>query len=112
MNIKHTKINYRFFLIVLGSFFTLIMIASCSQQQTQVTSNTIQAAQKEVIQVGVTGIISEDILKFLNNKLVSQQELEIKAVTFNDWIQPNTALRDKLIDANFLQHKPFMNNKK
>ncbi|MHC5857970.1 MetQ/NlpA family ABC transporter substrate-binding protein [Nostoc sp.] len=111
MNRQHPKINRRFFLIALGSFTASILFASCSQQQAQVTSNTAQAtAQKEVIQVGVTGIISEDILKFVNTKLAPQEGLEVKVVNFNDWIQPNTALRDKVIDANFFQHRPFMNN--
>ncbi|QMS87432.1 NLPA lipoprotein [Nostoc edaphicum CCNP1411] len=111
MNIQHRKINRRFFLTALGSFSTSIFFASCSQQKAQVTSNTAQAtAQKEVIQVGVTGIISEDILKFVNTKLAPQEGLEVKVVTFNDWIQPNTALKDNLIDANFFQHRPFMNN--
>ncbi|MBN3960897.1 MetQ/NlpA family ABC transporter substrate-binding protein [Nostoc sp. NMS8] len=111
MNIQHPKINRRFFITALSSFTASILFASCSQQQAQVTSNTAQAtAQKEVIQVGVTGIISEDILKFVNTKLAPQEGLEVKVVTFNDWIQPNTALRDKVIDANFFQHRPFMNN--
>lgn len=63
-----------------------------------------------VMQVGLTGIISEDILKFVNTKLAPQEGLEVKVVTFNDWIQRNTALTDKVIDANFFQHRPFMNN--
>ncbi|MEH2120684.1 MetQ/NlpA family ABC transporter substrate-binding protein [Nostoc sp.] len=74
-------------------------------------SGTAQAtAQKEVIQVGVTGIISENILKFVDTQLAPQEGLEVKVVTFNDWIQPNIPLRDKVIDANFFQHRPFMNN--
>ncbi|MEH2424192.1 MAG: MetQ/NlpA family ABC transporter substrate-binding protein [Nostoc sp.] len=102
MNIQHPKINRRFFLTALTSFTSSILFASCSEQRAQVTSNTAQATvQKEVIQVGVTGIISEDILKFVNTKLAPQERLEVKVVTFNDWIQPNTALRDKVIDANF-----------
>lgn len=96
MNIQHRKINRRFFHTTLGSFTTSIFFASCSQKQAQVTSNTAQAtAQKEVIQVGVTGIISEDILKFVNTKLAHQEGLEVKVVTFNNWIQPNTALNGK-----------------
>ncbi|MEH2234708.1 MetQ/NlpA family ABC transporter substrate-binding protein [Nostoc sp.] len=111
MNIQHTKINRRFFLRALTLFSVSIFFVSCSQQQAQVSSNTAQAtAQKKVIQIGVTGIISEDILKFINTKLAPQEGLEVKVVTFNDWIQPNTALIDKVIDANFFQHRPFMNN--
>ncbi|MDF5738324.1 MULTISPECIES: MetQ/NlpA family ABC transporter substrate-binding protein [unclassified Nostoc] len=56
------------------------------------------------------GIISKDILKFVNTKLASQEGLEVKVVTFNDWIQPNTALRNKVIDTNFFEHRPFINN--
>ncbi|OUL25399.1 NLPA lipoprotein [Nostoc sp. T09] len=66
--------------------------------------------QEEIIKVGVTGIVSEDILKFINTNLAPQEKLKIEVVKFNDWIQPNTALRDKVIDANFFQHQPFMNN--
>lgn len=106
--------NRRFFLIGLGAFSASLIFASCSQQPTTTTGKNAQPIsqkeQKEVIKVGVTGIISEDILKFVNNNLAANEGLEIQVVTFNDWIQPNTALRDKVIDANFFQHKPFMNN--
>ncbi|QMS86393.1 hypothetical protein HUN01_01920 (plasmid) [Nostoc edaphicum CCNP1411] len=103
----------RFFLTALGSLTVSLIFASCSQQSTQNSTNTqtiSQKEQKEVIKVGVTGILSEDILKFVNNNIAAKEGLEIQVVTFNDWIQPNTALRDKVIDANFFQHRPFMNN--
>ena len=103
----------RFFLTALGSLTVSSIFASCSQQSTQNSTNTqtiSQKEQKEVIKVGVTGILSQDILKFVNNNIAAKEGLEIQVVTFNDWIQPNTALRDKVIDANFFQHRPFMNN--
>ncbi|BAY36070.1 putative lipoprotein [Nostoc sp. NIES-2111] len=104
----------RFFLTALGSLTASLIVASCNQQSAQTpTSNTqtiSQKEQKEVIKVGVTGIVSQDILKFVNKNLAEKEGLEIQVVTFNDWIQPNTALRDQVIDANFFQHKPFMNN--
>jgi D-methionine transport system substrate-binding protein len=104
----------RFFLTALGSLTTSLIFASCSQKSTQSSTNNTQPIsqkeQQEVIKVGVTGIVSQDILKFVNNNLAAKEGLEIQVVTFNDWIQPNTALRDKVIDANFFQHRPFMNN--
>jgi D-methionine transport system substrate-binding protein len=103
----------RFLLTALGSLTVSSIFASCSQQSTQNSTNTqtiSQKEQKEVIKVGVTGILSQDILKFVNNNIAAKEGLEIQVVTFNDWIQPNTALRDKVIDANFFQHRPFMNN--
>lgn len=104
----------RFFLTTLGSLTASSIFASCSQQSTQKSTNNTQTIsqkeQKEVIKVGVTGILSQDILKFVNNNIAAKEGLEIQVVSFNDWIQPNTALRDKVIDANFFQHRPFMNN--
>ena len=105
----------RFLLTALGSLTVSSIFASCSQQspQSSTTNNTqtiSQKEQKEVIKVGVTGILSQDILKFVNNNIAAKEGLEIQVVTFNDWIQPNTALRDRVIDANFFQHRPFMNN--
>ncbi|QFS49953.1 MetQ/NlpA family ABC transporter substrate-binding protein [Nostoc sphaeroides] len=103
----------RFLLTALGSLTVSSIFASCSQQSTQNSTNTqtiSQKEQKEVIKVGVTGILSQDILKFVNNNIAAKEGLDIQVVTFNDWIQPNTALRDKVIDANFFQHRPFMNN--
>jgi D-methionine transport system substrate-binding protein len=49
-------------------------------------------------------------LKFLNTQLAPQERLEVKIITFNVQIRPNTALRGKASDANFFQHRPFMNN--
>ncbi|AUB35320.1 metQ, D-methionine transport system substrate-binding protein [Nostoc flagelliforme CCNUN1] len=104
----------RFFLTALGSLTVSSIFASCSQQSPQNSTNNTQTIsqkeQKEVIKVGVTGILSQDILKFVNDNIAAKEGLEIQVVTFNDWIQPNTALRDKVIDANFFQHRPFMNN--
>lgn len=104
----------RFFLTTLGSLTASSIFASCNQQSTQKSTNNTQTIsqkeQKEVIKVGVTGILSQDILKFVNNNIAAKEGLEIQVVSFNDWIQPNTALRDKVIDANFFQHRPFMNN--
>ena len=104
----------RFLLTALGSLTVSSIFASCSQQSPQNSTNNTQTIsqkeQKEVIKVGVTGILSQDILKFVNNNIAAKEGLEIQVVTFNDWIQPNTALRDKVIDANFFQHRPFMNN--
>jgi D-methionine transport system substrate-binding protein len=63
-----------------------------------------------VIKVGVWAVISEDILQYVKDNLAANEGLDIQIVKFNDWIQPNTALKDGEIDANYFQHSPFMNN--
>ncbi|WP_321206620.1 MetQ/NlpA family ABC transporter substrate-binding protein [Tolypothrix tenuis] len=101
-----TKTNRRFFLTAGSAFTASLVVAGCSR----ISGTVAKTEQEEIIKVGVTGIVSEDILKFVNKNLAPQEKLKIEVVKFNDWIQPNTALRDKVIDANFFQHKPFMNN--
>ncbi|BAY21478.1 putative lipoprotein [Calothrix sp. NIES-2100] len=101
-----SKTSRRFFLTAGSAFTTSLLFAGCSR----ISGTVAKAEEEETIKIGVTGIVSEDILKFINKNLAPQEKLKIEVVKFNDWIQPNTALRDKVIDANFFQHKPFMNN--
>ncbi|BAZ53584.1 hypothetical protein NIES4103_62640 [Nostoc sp. NIES-4103] len=69
----------------------------------KVLNGIINTGRLLLFKVGVAGIISEDILKFVNTKLAQQKGLKIKVVTFDNWIQPNTALRFQVIDAIFFQ---------
>lgn len=39
-----------------------------------------------------------------------QQGLEVQIVEFSDWTTPNLALASKDLDANYFQHKPFLDN--
>jgi D-methionine transport system substrate-binding protein len=109
----------RFLIVAVSSFATSIIFSSCSNNQGTSSNNTtanttaspVQVAQqKEAIKVGVWAVISEDILKYVKDNLAANEGLDIEIVKFNDWIQPNTALKDGEIEANYFQHSPFMNN--
>jgi D-methionine transport system substrate-binding protein len=121
MNLKKklSKNHRRFFIIATSAFTASLIFSSCSTNQSQSpgnnTTNTaaypIQVKQqKDVIKVGVWAVISEDILKYVQGNLAPNEGLNIQIVKFNDWIQPNTALKDGQIDANYFQHNPFMKN--
>jgi len=36
--------------------------------------------------------------------------IKLEIVEFNDYVQPNIALNDKELDANFFQHEPYLND--
>lgn len=40
--------------------------------------------------------------------ILAEQGIELEIVTFTDYIQPNTAVEDGSIDANYFQHEPYM----
>lgn len=64
-----------------------------------------QAADKLV--VGASPTPHAEILEQLRPMLLKEGvELDVKV--FTDYVQPNVQLAEKRIDANFFQHKPFM----
>ena len=66
---------------------------------------TAQAADKLV--VGASPTPHAEVLEQIRPLLLKEGiELEIKV--FTDYIQPNVQLAEKRLDANFFQHKPFM----
>ncbi len=65
------------------------------------------AAEPVTIKIGASPVPAGDILNFVKPKL-AEKRINLKIIEFSDYIQPNLALSDKEIDANFFQHKPFM----
>ncbi len=109
----------RFLIVAAGSLATVILFSNCANQNRNFSSNhTANSAEniaqtsqpKQIIKVGVWAVIAEDILQYVKDNLAAKEGLDIRIVKFNDWIQPNTALRDGEIDANYFQHTPFMKN--
>ncbi|GAP13326.1 ABC-type metal ion transport system, periplasmic component/surface antigen [Longilinea arvoryzae] len=58
--------------------------------------------------IGVSPVPHGDILKFVQENLAAKAGLDLKLVEFTDYVQPNLALADGTIDANFFQHVPYM----
>ncbi|GBE91407.1 MetQ/NlpA family ABC transporter substrate-binding protein [Nostoc cycadae] len=114
------NINRRFFVIAITSFAASTVFASCSSPQNNsavntnvnpsatTAANTTTTPAKEKIKVGVTPVPAGEILEFVKKNLAPEAGLDIEIVTFNDFVQNNTALKDGVIDANYFQHIPFM----
>lgn len=43
-------------------------------------------------------------------KLLKPQGIELKIVEYSDYVQPNVALDSKDLDANYFQHKPYLDD--
>lgn len=63
--------------------------------------------EKTVLKIGATSVPHAEILEHIKPKL-EKEGVELKIVEFNDYVQPNMALNDKELDANFFQHKPYL----
>ncbi len=61
----------------------------------------------EVISVGATPVPQSDLLKCAK-PLLAKQGYTLKITEFSDYITPNLAVSQKQLDANFFQHKPYL----
>lgn len=65
------------------------------------------AVHAEKLTVGATQVPHAEILEVVKPMLAKEGvDLDIKV--FSDYVQPNLQLADKQLDANFFQHKPYL----
>lgn len=65
------------------------------------------AKDDKTITIGATPVPFGEILEFAK-PLFAKKGYELKIVEFNDFAIPNVALNDGELDANFFQHKPYL----
>lgn len=74
-------------------------------------SKKAQEQEKVVLRVGATPVPHAEILEFVKPDL-AEQGIDLRIVSFTDYVLPNLALNDGMLDANFHQHKPFLDSVK
>ncbi len=65
------------------------------------------ADKAATIKVGVSPVPHGEILGAVKDKL-AKDGVNVEIVEFTDYVQPNMALNDKSLDANYFQHKPYL----
>ncbi|RSN61622.1 MULTISPECIES: MetQ/NlpA family ABC transporter substrate-binding protein [Actinomadura] len=60
------------------------------------------------LKVAVNPVPHGEILQYVKDELAADAGLELEIVTFNDYNQPNTALVEKQVTANYFQTVPFL----
>lgn len=95
---------------------TVVIFTGCAPKQEAQAEQTAAPAQPQqetakatVLKVGATPIPHAEILNFAK-PLLEKQGINLEIVEFQDYVQPNTALDDKELDANFFQHQPYLDN--
>ena len=60
--------------------------------------------------VGATPSPHAKILTYINDNLAAAEGIKLNIVEYTDYVQPNTALNDGDLDANFYQTVPYLEN--
>jgi D-methionine transport system substrate-binding protein len=67
-----------------------------------------EGSASDTLKVGVSPVPHGEILKYVADNLAAKEGLKLDIVEFNDYIQPNVALQEKQLDANYFQHIPYL----
>lgn len=65
------------------------------------------AHAQEVLRVAASPVPHAEILEFIRPQLKAQG-VDLQVRVFNDYVQPNLAVSDKQLDANFFQNRPYL----
>ena len=118
--------------IILTIVFVLVLFAGCSQTETSSVkndngtttgtndnsstgtnnsqTNNSDSANSEkpvVLKVGASVTPHAEILAVVKD-ILAEQNIELKIVEFTDYIQPNINVENGELDANYFQHKPYL----
>ncbi|MDY3619201.1 MetQ/NlpA family ABC transporter substrate-binding protein [Agathobaculum sp.] len=91
--------------LVLAGALCLSALAACG-------SGNDQAAGKdlETIKVGASPTPHAEILNAAKD-ILAEKGYDLQVIEFTDYIQPNVALNDGELDANYFQHEPYLKKK-
>ncbi|MGN0915271.1 MAG: MetQ/NlpA family ABC transporter substrate-binding protein [Succinivibrio sp.] len=69
---------------------------------------SFSASANETVTVAATPVPHVEILETVK-PVLEKQGITLKIIEFNDYIQPNLTVADGQIDANYFQHRPYLN---
>jgi D-methionine transport system substrate-binding protein len=94
----------RSIVLLLAVMFVLMgALAGCG------TSGDNGDGDTTTLRIGATPVPHSEILEFIKPMLL-EEGIELEIVEFTDYVQPNMALANEELDANFFQHVPYLEN--
>jgi len=99
--------------IILALVLTLSLLAlsACGSKTTDTAASAAPSASADdkTITVGASAVPHAEILAQVTDALAAEG-YTLKIVTYDDYVLPNKALADGELDANYFQHKPYLDN--
>ena len=87
--------------------FSLVSLSACGGKTTD--DKNSDSANDKVITVGASATPHAEILEQVK-QVLADEGYELKIVTYDDYVLPNQALADGTLDANYFQHKPYLDS--
>ena len=97
-----TSLSSKLFNILAISLILVLVITACTSTQTPAENTSLK------VKIGASPVPHSGILAYVRDNLAAEAGLEIEIVEFTGYVQPNLALNDGQLDANFFQHLPYL----
>lgn len=97
-----TLLSRKLFTVLSLCLIFVLAVTACTPTQTPSETTTLK------VKVGASPVPHAEILTYVRDNLAAAAGLEIEIVEFTDYVQPNLALNDGQLDANFFQHLPYL----
>lgn len=97
------------FALIAALAFSALALAGCGGQEGASSGASSAASGAKTLKVGATAVPHAEILEAAK-PLLEKEGITLEIVEFNDYVQPNLALNDKELDANYFQHEPYLKN--
>ncbi|KNF07214.1 ABC transporter D-methionine-binding protein MetQ [Gottschalkia purinilytica] len=99
-------------LLLVFTLITGLIVSGCSKEspdnkKSEASQNGNETKKEVVLKVGASPVPHSELLNLVKDDL-KEQGIILEIKEFNDYVQPNIALNDKQLDANFFQHKPYL----
>ncbi len=103
--------------LILTGALSCALLAGCAGSGTSTTPNTDASTAPQgsdstepiTITVGATPAPHAEILEVVKD-ILAEQGITLDIKQYNDYIQPNNAVEDGSLDANYFQHITYMND--
>lgn len=81
-------------------------ITGCGDEK-KTAAPALKDSRAVTLKVGVSPVPHAEILGAVKDKL-AKEGINVEIIEFTDYVQPNLALNDKNLDANYFQHKLYL----
>ncbi|MDD3766663.1 MAG: MetQ/NlpA family ABC transporter substrate-binding protein [Eubacteriales bacterium] len=95
--------------IALSFLLAVSLLAGCAGDKRENSDAQGEAPDLKKIVIGASTTPHAEILKVAAENL-KEKGYELEIIEFDDYVQPNLALDSGQLDANFFQHKPYLDD--
>lgn len=97
---------------IIVAMMLMFALAACGQDKNNEGNTSGAEAGTETsgevtLKVGASPVPHAKLLEVVK-PMLKEQGVNLEIIEFNDYVQPNTQLYEKQIDANFFQHMPYL----